>query len=325
MAQADRQILPDGAGAEQAVGYQMFTAELLLVVAAILLTSARRRPVPIIEAVLTRSAAYLAAFVGNDDPDPRYGDDDERLRAPTGDRRTCAPCVDHLALVGLPAAASGRSRGLAAAWVSASTRRDRVPHVGGSHGRPGPSMPPTAGWSCSAQAGAARHRGRRPARLPLARRARTRRCARRSRSPLDGAAVVDDPGTGSYYGHPAWRTVHRSTRCPRHRDGRRRGPVGDRRAVPVVAARAASACTRSTSQRGVVDAEHDGYQRLDEPVTHRRKVEISPTGDGVVLLVDLRGSGDHRFCLSWPLAPDLTPWWSATVTWSAVTAARWSR
>jgi len=29
----------------------------------------------------------------------------------------------------------------------------------------------------------------------------------------DGRDLIVDPGTGSYYGNPAWRTVHRGTRA----------------------------------------------------------------------------------------------------------------
>ena len=42
--EADRQILPDGVGAEQAVGYQVFTAELLAVVALLRRLRSRARP-----------------------------------------------------------------------------------------------------------------------------------------------------------------------------------------------------------------------------------------------------------------------------------------
>ena len=74
--EADRQILADGSGAEQAVGYQVFTVELLLVVVALLLERDGQAAEPILEAI-DRSTAFLAAIVGQADPDPRYGDNDE--------------------------------------------------------------------------------------------------------------------------------------------------------------------------------------------------------------------------------------------------------
>ncbi|MGH3978644.1 MAG: heparinase II/III family protein, partial [Pseudonocardiaceae bacterium] len=74
--EADRQILPDGAGAEQAIAYQVFTAELLLVVAALLRLRGDEPPPAIIRS-LDRGASFLAALVGERDPAPRYGDDDE--------------------------------------------------------------------------------------------------------------------------------------------------------------------------------------------------------------------------------------------------------
>ncbi len=49
--EADLQVLPDGAGAEQALAYQLFTGDLLLVVAALLRLDGRMVP-PAITAAL---------------------------------------------------------------------------------------------------------------------------------------------------------------------------------------------------------------------------------------------------------------------------------
>jgi hypothetical protein len=56
---------------------------------------------------------------------------------------------------------------------------------------------------------------------------------------------------------------------------------------------------------GLVDAEHDGYQRFEEPVQHRRWL-IAPPEETTILVVDqLSGSGRHEFRTGWPLHPEL--------------------
>ena len=78
--EADNLILADGCGAEQSVGYQIATVELLLLVAALLVQRDGRAPSGITGAI-SRSSAFLAAVVGEDDPDPRYGDADQNSRS----------------------------------------------------------------------------------------------------------------------------------------------------------------------------------------------------------------------------------------------------
>jgi hypothetical protein len=56
---------------------------------------------------------------------------------------------------------------------------------------------------------------------------------------------------------------------------------------------------------GIVDAEHDGYRRLNDPVVHRRWL-IAPPDDETVVLVDLLDGGSvHDVAVSWPLHPEL--------------------
>jgi hypothetical protein len=58
-------------------------------------------------------------------------------------------------------------------------------------------------------------------------------------------------------------------------------------------------------EHGIVEAEHDGYTRLAEPVTHRRYV-VAPRGQNSLLVVDLlTGGGEHRIRTAWPLHPEL--------------------
>jgi hypothetical protein len=58
-------------------------------------------------------------------------------------------------------------------------------------------------------------------------------------------------------------------------------------------------------QAGLVDAEHFGYQRLAEPVTHRRWLLAPPDHDAVLVVDLLSGTGRHQLRTSWPLHPSV--------------------
>ncbi|MDF2977059.1 MAG: hypothetical protein K0S40_1787 [Actinomycetospora sp.] len=308
--EADRQILPDGVGAEQAVGYQVFTAELLAVVALLRRLRPGHEPTPedgVLVAAVERSATHLADLVGTEDPTPRTGDDDEGF-AVRLDPAPVRGVREHLALVGvltgLPAARACGRTDLAAAWVAARL------------GDPAPTA--TAAWepgSVYAPDGGLvvlRDRRRRVTvdvgplgYLSIA--AHGHADALAVGLAVEGAELVGDPGTGSYFAHPDWRAAHRSTRA--------HATVAVDDADQSVTG-GAFLWTEHASTRvhavdlaaGRVDAEHDGYGRLEGPVTHRRVVE-APPGDDAVLVVDVLTAegGTHRARTTWPLHPDLAP------------------
>ncbi len=56
---------------------------------------------------------------------------------------------------------------------------------------------------------------------------------------------------------------------------------------------------------GVVDAEHDGYTRLAQPVVHRRWLIAPPDATTTLVLDAVTGTGEHRIRTSWPLHPRL--------------------
>ncbi len=303
-AEAVRQILPDGAGAEQAVGYQVFTAELLLVVAALLRSRGDGVPAPL-SAAIDRSADYLAAVVGDADPDPRYGDDDEgfALRLGPEPRRTVR---DHLGLVaaltGNPRARVAGAETLTAGWIRA---------VAGPPGTPSPPAVPYGTGLVAPHGGLVvlRSAGRRVTmdvgplgHLAIA--AHGHADALAVTVSLDGQDVVGHPGAASYYGHPEWRAVHRGTRAQPTVtvDGESQSVAGG----PFLWTRHARVRVRGVDvDRGIVDAEHDGYRRLREPVVHRRWLS-APPGDRTILVVDeVDGVGVHEVRTSWPLHPDL--------------------
>ncbi|ODU04102.1 MAG: hypothetical protein ABS81_11705 [Pseudonocardia sp. SCN 72-86] len=303
--EAREQILADGAGAEQAFAYQLFTGDLLLVVAA-LLRAAGRPVAGEITAGLDRSARYLAALVGDADPVPRYGDDDEgfALRlddAPVPDVRTHLAAIG--AVTGEPTAAARGHAGVASAWLGGGAPSpvdgEPEPLGAGLHAPDGGLVVLRAGNRVLTMdvgplgyLSIAAHGHADALALTLA---------------VDGREIVSDPGAGSYYGHPDRRRVHRSTRA--HATVEVAGTDQSTTGGPFLwTDRAHVRIRRVDVAGGVVDAEHDGYTRLPAPVVHRRRVVAVP-GSAAVLVVDiLSGAGadtpiDAR--TTWTLHPDV--------------------
>ncbi len=301
--EADRQILPDGAGAEQAVGYQVFTAELLLVVAALLRLRGDEPP-PAITGALDRSASFLATLVGEHDPAPRYGDDDEgfALRLGVEPLRSVRGHLGAVAaLTANPAAHRYGHDDITAGWIAAAGQR-----------KPDAGLTPPEAASCYAPHGGIvlLRAGRRRLTMDvgplgyLSIAAHGHADALSLTLSLDGRELIGDPGAASYYGHPDWRTAHRGTQM--HATLTVDGADQSVMAGPFLWRDHASVTTRSVNlERGVVDAEHDGYQRLSGAVTHRRWL-LAPPGEDTVLVIDLLdGEGSHRADACWPLHPSL--------------------
>jgi uncharacterized heparinase superfamily protein len=293
--EAERQILPDGAGAEQSTVYQLFCSDLFLVPAALLRLRGDRVPPPILDG-LRRGTRYLRALLGDGDPLPRYGDDDGGIALRLLPDQV--PDVHrHLAAV---SAVLGEDPGdLAAAWLAApadgrETAPDPVPRelyapAGGlvvlrrDDRRITMDVGPLGYLSIAAHGHAD---------------------ALSVTLTAGGRDLVGDPGTGSYYAEPAWRRAFRGTRA------HATVAVDDEdQSVPGGAflwVRHARTTVRSVDlEHGIVEAEHDGYTRLAAPVTHRRYL-VAPRDQASVLVVDLlTGEGEHRVRTAWPLHPEL--------------------
>lgn len=299
--EAGRQILPDGAGAEQALAYQVFTGELLLVVVALMRLAGRPVP-PALTDGLRRSAGYLAAVVGDGDPVPRYGDDDEGF-ALRLDVEAVPDLRRHLgavaAVTGDAVAAEHGHSGLAAAWLGGpvpappigSTREPGSRHFADG----GLVVLRSGGRRITVDVGPLGY---------LAIAAHGHADALAVTLSMDGAELIGDPGAGSYYGHPDRRSVHRSTRA--HAtvtiDGVDQSVVGG---AFLWTSKARTTVRGVDLAHGVVDAEHDGYERLDAPVRHRRWVIAPPQAPTVLVVDELTGVGRHEVRTSWPLHPDL--------------------
>lgn len=305
--EADRQFLPDGAGAEQSTAYQMFGAELLAVPSALLRLRGDTVPAPIAGA-LRRGSGFLRALVAGGEPLPRYGDDDGGFALRLGPE--AVPSLDrHLAVVNaVTGPALWPPTDLAAAWLgmpppAADGRIDPDPDTT-------VAAPP---GDLHAQDGGlvVLRRDRRRLTMDvgplgyLSIAAHGHSDALSVTVTVDGQEVIGDPGTGSYYSEPAWRDAFRGTLMHPTAavDDLNQSVSGG----PFLWVRHAATTVRSVDlQHGVVDAEHDGYTRLPEPVTHRRVLVAPPGWDTTVVVDLLTGAGSHRVRTSWPVHPACT-------------------
>jgi hypothetical protein len=291
--EAPRQVLPDGAGVEQSSAYQIFASELLLVPAALLTLGGSPPPRPILDA-LRRSVGYLSALGS---PLPRYGDEDGgfglRLHADPAPRAGRLFAAVEAVLDGPPATPVD----LAASWLG----------VGGPRQRP-PKPAPDDLYAADGGLVVLR-RGHRRVTMDVGPLGYLGIAAHGHADALavtlasGGREVIGDPGTGSYYAEPEWRSAFRGTRM------HATVTVDDSdQSVPGGAflwVRHAATTVRAVNlPRGLVEAEHNGYTRLSEPVTHRRYLIVGAGPDTVVVDL-LMGSGVHRVRASWPLSPDL--------------------
>ncbi len=306
-AESQRQILPDGAGSEQSISYQLFTGELLAIVVALLRLGGEIVPTQL-TAALDRSAQYLCTVVGSDDPDPRNGDDDDGFAVRFGaePKRTVREHLGILAAVtGHPSAARYGRPTLAATWIAAALGTNLTEigaGIGGGEMRTS-AHAPDGGLAILRT----EHRRVTMDVGPLG------YLSIAAHGHADALAVtlsneshdlIVDPGTGSYYGNPLWRNAFRGTRahptvCV---DGLDQSEIGGR----FYWSRHAVTTVRSVDlDRGIVDAEHDGYRRLDDPVLHRRWLIAEPGQQTVVVVDLLNGRSVHDVAVSWPLPPDL--------------------
>lgn len=306
--EASKQILTDGAGVEQAVAYQIFTVELLNIVAVLLTRRDGTAPHPIVSAI-ARSSSFLSAIVDDRDPDPRYGDDDGgfALRLGPEAKRTVR---DHLGIVAAFSGDSARANALHdtldAQWFRAATLAtpDSKP-VGTLNADERPkSFVATHGGLAVLRAGNTRVTVDVGPLGYLSIAAHGHADALAVTLTAGGEEVISDPGTGSYHGHPGWRAVMRGTRA--HAtvcvDGQDQSIAGG----PFLWSRHAQVTVRGIDlEAGVVDAQHDGYERLPGAVIHRRWVIAPPRGRTQLFIDLLSGSHPHTCSQNWPLHPNL--------------------
>jgi hypothetical protein len=116
---------------------------------------------------------------------------------------------------------------------------------------------------------------------------------------IDDAYFLVDAGTYSYHSHAEWRTFFRGTAAHNTAavDGHSQSEIAGRFLWSAKAnARLLRFEENSVQHSGqvTIEAEHDGYLRLSEPVTHRRTVAFDRATGNVSLEDCFRGTGRHE-------------------------------
>lgn len=136
----------------------------------------------------------------------------------------------------------------------------------------------------------------------------------------DGVDVIADPGTFCYHGDKEWRAYFRGTRshATLEVDGVDQAVSGG----PFLWTRKLKAVREEYSDNGtavVWTASHDGYTRLDDPVTHRRTVRFDRAARALAVTDSVVSEVWHEGRLCWPLGPQVEVALSgstATLTWN---------
>ncbi|MBN1506435.1 MAG: alginate lyase family protein [Sedimentisphaerales bacterium] len=118
-----------------------------------------------------------------------------------------------------------------------------------------------------------------------------------------GRDVLVDPGTYDYFSYPAWRKYFRSTRA------HNTIVIDDQDQSEMLGlflwgrkARARCLCWEPTDTGGRVVGEHDGYTHLEDPVIHRREIELDCSRRALLIHDDIISGRAHDVSLYLHLA-----------------------
>jgi Heparinase II/III-like protein len=118
--------------------------------------------------------------------------------------------------------------------------------------------------------------------------------------------VVTDPGVGSYFARPDVRRAFRGTGF--HATVEVDGVDSSEQSGPFLwTEHAGCRVLRADLASGIVVAEHTGFERLTDPVVHRRLVCAPPDSPYVLVVDRLDAQDSHRYSQRWPLHPELEP------------------
>lgn len=117
---------------------------------------------------------------------------------------------------------------------------------------------------------------------------------------LGGQPFLIDPGTFSYHADGHWRNYFKGTSA--HNTLRVDGvdqsvPAG--KFLWLRHARARCLDWSTTPERERWEAEHDGYRRLNDPVTHRRRIELDKRTRVLTVTDELLCRGEHEVEMFW--------------------------
>jgi hypothetical protein len=301
-----RQNAPDGVNREQAVSYQQFGLDLLLLALLAGRAAGIAFPQPVTERI-EAMCGYLASIMDAGGNVPMIGDSDDGFAV----RLAPVPGFCRFRSV-LAAGALLFGRGdlaLKAGPVDDKTRwlfgaaADRVPPTLAAEPRPPPRQAfPDGGQyvlGCDfesereirmvADAGPLGY---------LAIAAHGHADALSFTLSVGGREVLIDPGTYTYHTEPAWRRYFRGTRAHNTLcvDGLDQSEQGGnflwlRKAATTLHQ------WRSGEDADLLDASHDGYARLADPVLHRRRILLDKRARRIRIDDLLQTSGAHEVAL----------------------------
>jgi hypothetical protein len=290
------QVGEDGVNREQAISYHLFTMELLLLAFAIGRNT--KRPFSAGYAQRLRGMATFVETVATSRGDlPWYGDSDDARGFLLAEGESALEVTTQLA--GLLFAEPQWLRFRKTATVAA---RALVPDLvanldPGVHGAATPrDLFPDAGLACVRT-----HDG--SVRLlmdfgPLgfmSTAAHGHADALSLWLSIDDEYFLVDAGTYAYHSHPEWRTFFRSTAAHNTArvDGRSQSEMAGRF---LWSSKATARLLRFEDSSGqvTIEAEHDGYLRLPEPVTHRRTVRFDRATGNVFIEDGFQCAGRHE-------------------------------
>ena len=115
---------------------------------------------------------------------------------------------------------------------------------------------------------------------------------------IDGEDIIVDPGTYVYTAEPKWRNKFRST--PYHNtvalDGQEQNRFEEKSLFRLRSeARVRINRWETNDEYDFLDAQHSGYERLSEPITHRRQILFNKKEDYWIIRDILTGNQKHTF------------------------------
>ena len=121
-----------------------------------------------------------------------------------------------------------------------------------------------------------------------------------------GRELLIDPGTYAYHTERAWRDHFRGTAAHNtvRIDGADQSEIGGN-FMWLRKARATLHDVRLGPERDTWDASHDGYRSLNDPVAHRRRIEVEHAQRRVVVTDTLHCTGVHAAEVCWQFAEGL--------------------
>jgi uncharacterized heparinase superfamily protein len=306
-----RNTFPSGLNREQASDYHGFVAELGLVAAVEAAAAGQPLPTPTWE-LLCRMVDAAAAFLDAAGRAPRQGDGDEgravMLDPPTANRWGSL-LASGAALFGpqpwWPAHPSGVAStlfgalapGRSVVWGRPSRRPSHFADAGLTLLRSAAGAEPEIWCRCD---------GGPHGYLSIAGHAHADALSIEVRH--DGVDVLADPGTYCYHGEPEWRHYFRSTLA--HSTIELGGRDQSQSGGPFLWLRqaqtmAVEVVTDDSGDPEGWSAEHCGYEVLDPPATHRRRVHLDRRGSRLDIADRVVTAGRHVLRMGFHLGPSV--------------------